>query len=63
MTSRAPNATPVRKALWWAEDMAAFSLERRDEWLWRAVILQPDFITQALMDSVIYKLVKSNAPA
>jgi len=40
------------EALWWAEDMAAFSLERRDEWLWRAVILQPDFITQALMDSV-----------
>ena len=40
------------EALWWAEDMAAFSLERRDEWLWRAVILQPDFITPAHLDEV-----------
>jgi len=40
------------EALWWAEDMAAFSLERRDEWLWRAVILQPEFITPALLDEV-----------
>lgn len=40
------------EAFWWAEDMAAFSLERRDEWLWRAVILQPEFITPALLDEV-----------
>ncbi len=40
------------EALWWAKDMAAFSLEKREDWLWRAVILQPDFVTPALLDEV-----------
>jgi len=40
------------EALWWAEDMDAFSLDRRDDWLWRSVILQPDFVTTAMLDSV-----------
>lgn len=46
------------EALWWAEDMAAFSLERRDDWLWRAVILQPDFITPAHLNDVRADAVK-----
>ncbi len=40
------------EAFWWAEDMAAFNLQRREEWLWRAAILQPDFITPALLEDV-----------
>jgi hypothetical protein len=40
------------EALWWAEDMNAFSLDKRDDWLWRSVILQPDFVTPALLDAV-----------
>lgn len=40
------------ESLWWVEDMDTFSLERREDWLWRAVILQPDIITPALLDGV-----------
>lgn len=40
------------EALWWAEDMSAFSLEKRDEWLWRAVILQPEFVSADLLEGV-----------
>lgn len=40
------------EALWWSENMETFSLDRRDEWLWRAVILQPEFVTPALLDAV-----------
>ncbi len=33
------------EGLWWVPDMATFSVERKDEWLWTMMILQPDFIT------------------
>lgn len=32
---------------WWCLDMATFSLARKAEWLWRLMIVQPDFITEA----------------
>ncbi len=31
---------------WRAEDMAAFSLGKRDEWLWTLYIVQPDAVTE-----------------
>lgn len=40
------------EAQWWSEDPNAFSLEKRDTWLWRAVILQPDWITPDLLEPV-----------
>jgi hypothetical protein len=30
------------EGLWWAEDMSSFSLERKAEWDWTAMIRQPD---------------------
>ena len=33
------------EGLWWTEDMANFSVEKRDAWLWTLMILQPSFIT------------------
>jgi hypothetical protein len=32
------------EGLWWTEDMAAFTAERKDEWSWTAMILQPDVV-------------------
>jgi hypothetical protein len=32
------------EGLWWAEDMASFSIENKDAWLWTAMIMQPDWI-------------------
>ncbi|MEW5829488.1 MAG: GyrI-like domain-containing protein [Chloroflexota bacterium] len=36
------------EGLWWAEDMAGFSMERKDDWLWTMMMLQPDFVTPEL---------------
>jgi hypothetical protein len=33
------------EGLWWMENMAEFSLERKEDWLWTLMIAQPDFIT------------------
>lgn len=38
------------EGLWWMPDMSAFSLERKSDWDWTAMILQPDFITPAHVD-------------
>ena len=41
------------EALWWAEDEAVFQRREKDEWLWTAMIRQPDWIDQTLMDNVL----------
>ncbi len=38
------------EALWWAEDMDDFILAKKDNWLWRSFIVQPDCITRDLFD-------------
>lgn len=51
-------AVMTLEALWWTEDMDAFSLDARDQWLWRAVILQPDYISAELLEPVRAEAVK-----
>ncbi len=38
------------EGLWWMPDMHEFSLERKDDWDWTMMILQPEFITPALVE-------------
>ena len=33
------------EGLWWAEDMASFSLERKEDWLWTLLMAMPDWVT------------------
>ncbi|MBM4275190.1 MAG: hypothetical protein FJ134_12120 [Deltaproteobacteria bacterium] len=37
------------EGLWYADDMAAFSMDRKEDWKWTLMILQPDFITSELV--------------
>lgn len=39
------------EGLWWADDMATFSVERKGDWLWTLLIMQPEFITPALIEA------------
>jgi hypothetical protein len=41
------------EGLWWAADFNSFSLERKDEWYWTMMILQPECVTQALVDQAL----------
>jgi hypothetical protein len=47
---------PPPEGLWWAKDMAAFSMNDRDAWQWTAMIMQPDHVTQALFDEAVDKV-------
>lgn len=52
------------EGLWWADDMNAFNKNRRDEWQWTMMIMQPDFVTPELVGEAIDAVrVKKGYPA
>ena len=51
------------QGLWWAEDMEAFTLDRKGEWLWTLMIMQPDFISSELLIDAKEELKKKKDPA
>ncbi len=37
---------PPLEALWWADDPSAFEENRRDEWQWTLMLIQPDHVSE-----------------
>lgn len=46
------------EGLWWINDMENFSIDKKDEWKWNAMIMQPEFITIELVEKGISELKK-----
>ncbi|MBA4374261.1 MAG: hypothetical protein C0402_15530 [Thermodesulfovibrio sp.] len=38
------------EALWWADDMSAFTTGNKDAWKWTVMIMQPEFITRKMFE-------------
>lgn len=38
------------EGLWWTENMDDFSVESKNLWEWTAMIMQPEWVTQEIMD-------------
>ncbi len=51
------------EGLWWAQDMSKFTTENKSNWLWTAMIAQPPFITQAMVDTAIAEVARKKNPA
>jgi len=51
------------EALWWAEDMATFSVEDKGVWSWTVMIMQPEIITDAMVEEAIEEVRKKKNPA
>lgn len=52
------------EGLWWADDMSQFSVERKNEWKWTLMILQPAIVTKKLVSEAIKQVrEKKNPPA
>ena len=43
---------PPLEALWWADDMAAFSANDRANWQWRVMIRMPEAVDATLLEAV-----------
>ena len=51
------------EGLWWADDMAHFTTGRdKSQWQWTMMIRQPDFITQADIDTALAAAAKKKNP-
>jgi len=44
------------ESLWWMDDMTKFSADNKEDWKWTAMIMQPEYVTQALFESAIHEV-------
>lgn len=51
------------EGLWWVPDMEEFSDENKDAWYWTSMIMQPDYITPALVDQAVTEVKEKKAPS
>lgn len=52
---------PPLEGLWWADNMEDFTEGKRDKWKWTMMIMQPNWITQEMIDEAI-ALTKEKKP-
>jgi hypothetical protein len=50
------------EALWWADDMSAFSTGKKDDWKWTLMIMQPDCITPAMVADATKEVARKKKP-
>lgn len=43
------------EGLWWAQDMSTFLSRDKDAWSWTMMIMQPEWITQAMFEAAVDK--------
>jgi hypothetical protein len=41
------------EGLWWSASMAEFSVDRKADWLWTLMILQPDLVCEAIFERTL----------
>ena len=52
------------EGLWWADDMATFSVGDKSDWQWTMMIMQPEFVSTALVcDTIAEVKKKKDLPA
>ncbi len=51
------------EGLWWVGDMTQFSAQRKDEWKWRSMIMQPKYVTQNDYKAILDQVKNKNLPA
>ena len=50
------------EGLWWVEDMTQFSEKKKSDWLWTMMILQPEAVTQKMVDEALAQTAKKKNP-
>ena len=51
------------EGLWWVDDMTKFSADKKDEWKWTALIMQPNYVTDEDFKTAIEQVKKKKNPA
>lgn len=53
---------PPLQALWWADDMRDFVSGNMDNWQWTLMIMQPDWVTEDLIEEAVQMAAQKNKP-
>jgi hypothetical protein len=51
------------ESLWWVDNMSKFSADRKDEWKWTAMIMQPKYVTTNEFNLAVEQVKKKKNPA
>lgn len=51
------------EGLWWTEDMTRFSTDDKSNWLWTAMIMQPEYVTEALVKEAVEQVTQKKGIA
>ena len=54
---------PPLEGLWWAKDMEAFAIGKKDDWDWTMMIMQPEWISQEIFDEGSALVNKAKKPS
>lgn len=55
---------PPLEALWWADDMAAFTSARdKSRWEWTAMLMVPDWVADDMVDAALAAVAAGDRPA
>lgn len=50
------------EGLWWTKDMKDFNPDDKSNWLWTAMIMQPEVVTKDIYDEAVLQVEKKKAP-
>lgn len=50
------------EGLWWHDDMTKFRVDRKDEWQWTMMIMQPEYVTKGLLSDAIIQVKMKKDP-
>jgi len=50
------------EGLWWADDVSAFAEGNKDDWNWTVMIMQPEFITQEMVETATKEVERRKNP-
>ena len=50
------------EALWWSDDMDAFTTGNKDAWKWTVMIMQPEFITREMVKEATAEVARKKKP-
>ena len=50
------------EGLWWTDDMNDFDINDKSNWLWTAMIMQPEFVDKTIFDKIVNQTKEKKNP-
>ncbi|XCN73601.1 MAG: GyrI-like domain-containing protein [Candidatus Electrothrix aestuarii] len=51
------------EGLWWSDDMATFSVDKKEDWQWTLMIMQPEYISEDMVATAREEVARKKNPS